>query len=446
MRPERWLEIEDLVQSAIDCAPADRPALLRAACGDDVELRREVESLLAMHEDGGFTRSSGFADAVKVLEQHTAKLNEGRSIGTYRVLREIGRGGMGTVYLAARADDAFQKLVAIKLLRRGLDTDDIVQRFRGERQILAMLDHPNIARLLDGGTTDDGLPYFVMEHIEGEPINLYCDRRGLTVTERLKLFQGVCAAVRYAHQNLVIHRDIKPCNVLVTKEGVPRLLDFGIAKLLVPGTSPEEMTRTGLRPLTPQYASPEQIRGEPITTASDVYSLGVLLYELLSGKKPYPLGHRDGVEDDEPERPSIAAGSMTGRHLRGDVDNIVLMAMRHAPHRRYGSVEQFRRYPPAHGWIAGHRWPGHRRVSYREIRRASQSGSRGGGVAGCNVIRVITTAWQARLAAAQRDRARIEAAKAERINTFLQDMLSFSSAAMLRRTQRKTRTSGFRSR
>jgi len=429
MRSERWLEIEEIVQSAIDCAPGERPALLDAACGNDVELRHEVESLLAMQEDGGFTRSSGFTDAVKVLEQHTAKLNEGRSIGTYRVLREIGRGGMGTVYLAARADDTFQKLVAIKLLRRGLDTDDIVQRFRGERQILAMLDHPNIARLLDGGTTDDGLPYFVMEYIEGEPINLYCDRLGLTVTEKLKLFQGVCAAVRYAHQNLVIHRDIKPGNVLVTKEGVPRLMDFGIAKLLVPGSSPDEMTRTGLRPLTPEYASPEQIRGESITTATDVYSLGVLLYGLFSGKRPYPSTRRTGVEREEPEPPSVAAGSMAGRRLRGDLDNIVLTAMRHEPQRRYGSVEQFsediRRHLDGLPVTARPDTAGYRAAKFVVRHKA--------GVAAAALLVVtlsggiIATAWQAKVAAAQRDRARIESAKAERINAFLQDMLAFSS-------------------
>src|SRR5258706_6614658 len=218
----------------------------------------------------------------------------------YRVLGEMGQGEMGTVYLAARADDAFQKLVAIKIIRRGLDTDDIIQRFRSERQILATLDHPNIARLLDGGSTDDGLPYFVMEHIEGKPIDVYCDERNLNIIERLKLFRGVCAAVSYAHQNLVVHRDIKPGNVVVTKEGVPRLLDFGIAKLVTPGTSQSENTVTGLRLLTPEYASPEQIRGETITTSSDVYSLGVLLYELLTGHRPYRLSGPNPSEVDGP--------------------------------------------------------------------------------------------------------------------------------------------------
>src|SRR6266853_795830 len=429
MQRERWLHIEEIVQSAIDCAVPDRSALLDSACGNDTELRREVESLLALHKDSGFTRSSALEDGIKVLEQLNGRVYEGRRIGTYRVLREIGRGGMGTVYLAARADDAFQKLVAIKIIRRGLDTDDIIQRFRSERQILAMLDHPNIARLLDGGSTDEGLPYFVMEHIEGEPIDLYCDRLKVTITERLKLFQGICAALRYAHQNLVIHRDIKPGNVLVTKEGVPRLLDFGIAKLLAPGTSVGERTLTGPRPLTPEYASPEQIRGETITTSSDVYSLGVLLYGLLTGKKPYRLASRTPAEMEraicaEPERPSVAVGSMPGRRLRGDLDNIVLMAMRQEPQRRYASVEQFsediRRHLEGLPVIARPDTAGYRAAKFIARHKA--------GVAAAALLvltlmaGVVATAWQARVA-------RLETTKAQRINTFLQNMLSFSSSS-----------------
>ena len=212
-------------------------------------------------------------------------------VGPYRIIREIGRGGMGTVYLAVRDDDQYKKQVAIKLVRRGMDTDFIVDRFRHERQILASLDHPNIARLLDGGTTEDGLPYFVMEYIEGSPINQYCDDRRLSIAERVKLFQTVCSAVQYAHQNLVVHRDIKPSNIIVTPEGVPKLLDFGIAKLLAPDAvgQTQAATVTMMRPMTPDYASPEQVRGRAITTAADIYSLGVLLYELLTGRRPYRI-------------------------------------------------------------------------------------------------------------------------------------------------------------
>jgi serine/threonine protein kinase len=221
---------------------------------------------------------------------------------------------MGAVYLAARADDQFKKRVAVKLLRRGLDSEDILRRFRHERQILASLDHPNIARLLDGGMTDDGLPYFVMEYIEGTPLDRYCDERRLSTTERLKLFRQVCAAVYHAHQNLIVHRDLKPSNILVTKDGEPKLLDFGIAKLLNPELTAHTMapTATGIRLMTPNYASPEQIRGKNITTASDIYSLGVLLYHLLTGHHPYRLSSvlpqeiERVVCETEPEKPSTA--------------------------------------------------------------------------------------------------------------------------------------------
>src|SRR5262249_14214618 len=272
----------------------------------------------------------------RVLESRDERLTHGRKVGAYRILREIGRGGMGNVYLAARADDAFQKLVAVKIIRCGMDLDDVVQRFRAERQILAMLDHPNIARLLDGGATEDGLPYFVMEYIEGEPVDVYCERHKLSTPGRLKLFQSVCSATSYAHQNLVIHRDIKAANILVTEDGVPRLLDFGIAKLLAPGMA-LELTQTGVRPLTPEYASPEQVRGDALTTASDIYSLGVLLYRLLTGRRPYRSSMSSAAEieraicEEEPVKPDLPR----------DLSAIVLMALRKDPRRRYVSVDQF---------------------------------------------------------------------------------------------------------
>ena len=210
---------------------------------------------------------------------------EGRRIGPYRVVREIGRGGMGAVYLAARADEQFEQRVAIKLIKRGMDTDDIIRRFRNERQILANLRHPHIATLLDGGITEEGLPYFAMDYVEGAPIDQYCDQHKLSIRNRLNLFRMICSAVQFAHQNLIVHRDIKPGNIIVTPEGVPVLLDFGIAKLLDAEHSQETMP--GQRPMTPECASPEQVRGEPITTASDIYSLGILLYKLLTGHQPY---------------------------------------------------------------------------------------------------------------------------------------------------------------
>ncbi len=297
-------------------------------------------------------------------------------IGGYRIVRELGRGGMGVVYLARKDDDRFQRTVAIKIVKRGMDTEDIVRRFETERQVLAAMDHPNIARLLDGGTTEDGRPYFVVEHIEGRPIDKYCDEQRLSIGERLKLFCKVCSAVHYAHQNLVVHRDIKPGNILVTKDGEPKLLDFGIAKLLNPGFSPvtHDPTSPSLRLMTPEYASPEQVRGEIVGTASDVYSLGVLLFELLTGHRPYRLRTRLQAEVEriicevEPERPSTAISKVedvpgaTGtttvtpelvagtrekrperlrRRLEGDIDNIVLMALRKEPRWRYQSALQF---------------------------------------------------------------------------------------------------------
>ena len=290
----------------------------------------------------------------------------GSPIGPYRILQEIGHGGMGTVYLAERADNQYQKIVALKLLRGWSAGDErLVRRFLEERQILAGLDHPDIARLFDGGVTPDGLPWFAMEYVEGVPIDRYCDERRLPIEGRLELFCRVCAAVQYAHRNLVVHRDLKPANILVTADGGVKLLDFGIAKLLG-GDGPDaaaSLTATGERLMTPLYASPGQIRGDPISTASDVYALGVILYELLAGRYPYRLATREphavvrAILEQEPERPSVAvlrpaeASDVSGhqrdmapaklaRRLRGDLDTIVLTAMQKDPARRYGTVEQ----------------------------------------------------------------------------------------------------------
>jgi serine/threonine protein kinase len=370
MNPERWQRVKQLLDQAIVLEESERSSFLDRECGNDADLRREIDSLLASHDEAG----TGFLKAPAInlpKETQTAPARTGRRIGVYQIIEEIGRGGMGEVYRAARADGQFTKEVAVKLVRGGLDTAFVLERFRNERQILATLDHPNIARLLDGGTTDDGIPYLVMELIEGTRIDSYCDGHGLSITERLQLFRQVCAAVQYAHQRLVVHRDIKPSNLLVTKEGVPKLLDFGIAKILDAAVGSET---TAARPMTPEYASPEQIRGEPITTTSDVYSLGVVLYQLLTGYSPYqgdtrsPHALARAVCETEPGRPSKAvlrpqpargddqsepltpeqvSRSREGspaklqRRLAGDLDNIVLMALRKEPQRRYGSVEQF---------------------------------------------------------------------------------------------------------
>jgi non-specific serine/threonine protein kinase/serine/threonine-protein kinase len=345
-------------------------------------------------------------------------LPSGGRVGPYRLLREIGRGGMGTVYLAARDDGEFKHQVAIKLVKRGMDTDRILARFRHERQILAGLDHPNIARLLDGGHTDDGRPYFVMEYVDGESVREYCERRGLTVTDRIALFRTVCAAVQHAHQNLIVHRDIKASNIVVTDAGVPKLLDFGIAKLLdAERTDMGTAATDTVHAMTPEYASPEQIRGEPVTTATDVYSLGVLLYELLAGRRPYETqGHRAdeiarAVCDTEPPAPSNTvadrdAGRLT-RRLRGDLDTIVLMAMRKDPRRRYGSVEQLSADLGRH--LEGRPVTAQRDTfAYRATKfvRRNRAGLAAAAVVFASLAGgLAATTWQARVARGERARA-----------------------------------------
>src|SRR5215831_8276663 len=239
---ERWRRIDEVFGRALEVPPAEREAFLSGACDNNDGLRREVEALLGSHERArDFIQAPAVEDALNLISKPESVLRNGHRLGPYQVIREIGRGGMGAVYLAARADDHYKKRVAIKVIKRGMDTEDILRRFRNERQILASLDHPNIARLLDGGTTAEGLPYFVMEYVEGLPLIDYCDSRRFSTVDRLKLFRKICAAVQHAHQNLVVHRDLKPNNLLVTSEGEPKLLDFGIAKFLNPELSPQTL-------------------------------------------------------------------------------------------------------------------------------------------------------------------------------------------------------------
>ncbi|MET0645027.1 MAG: protein kinase [Pyrinomonadaceae bacterium] len=375
MTPESWKQIKRIFDEAVELAPSERGPFLDAACGSDEGVRREVERMLAADPADDLEES-----AFSLFDRGAEVTLRGRRLGRYRILDEVGRGGMGAVFAAVRDDGEFEQKVALKVIKSGLSTDTIVRRFRHERQILASLEHPNIARLLDGGMSDDGLPFYVMEFIEGEPIDEYCRGRALSVRERLELFRQVCAAVSYAHRRLIVHRDLKPSNILVTGEGQAKLLDFGIAKVLSQNESGAQGTATQLGLMTPDYASPEQFRGEPVTTATDVYSLGVVLYELLTGALPYDLtGLRldqmlKVVCETEPTRPSQAFrdGEAGGRgdgetkriedgetfdedapvspsprlpvsppQLRGDLDNIVLKALRKEPERRYESVEQF---------------------------------------------------------------------------------------------------------
>jgi non-specific serine/threonine protein kinase/serine/threonine-protein kinase len=361
----------DQIASAIaravqSCAADDREILLDRLCRDDDSLRATVMSMMGPAEDATHVidmhsassassgRGLGVARARRI--RSTGDLS-GERVGPYELLRRIGKGGMGSVYAARRVDHEFRRTVAVKLVKPGMETEEIVQRFRNERQVLAGLNHPNIARLLDGGS-EEGVPYLVMEYVEGTQIDTYCAAHRLSVKERLNLFLSVCSAVQYAHQSLVVHRDLKPSNILVTADGTPKLLDFGIAKVLSPELGDQAMTKASERPMTPEYASPEQVRGEPVTTGSDVYALGILLYQLLTDVHPLRRlyekhGFERAVLELDPEPPSVAArlrtplnGSVTEgsvdklvRRLSGDLDAIIMMALRKEPQRRYASVQ-----------------------------------------------------------------------------------------------------------
>jgi serine/threonine-protein kinase len=333
--------VKEILERALELTPTERPGFVAQACAGDSDLRREVESLLEQEEavppwcEGPLPLSpSGNG---KPLEPE-------QRIGPYRIVRRLGAGGMGEVVLAEREDD-FEKKVALKVVRPERLSPELALRFHRERQILAQLEHPNVARILDGGTTDDGQPYFVMEYVEGERIDRYCERRALPPRARLEPFLQVCSALELAHRSLVVHRDLKPRNILVNEEGVPKLLDFGIAKRLA--TPGDEVTGSGQGPMTLKYASPEQIEGRSITTGSDIYSLGVLLYQLLTGRYPYAAAAGDGwelarvIREARPKAPSAAVDDARLRRvLSGDLDSIVLKAMAREPDQRYGSVEQ----------------------------------------------------------------------------------------------------------
>jgi serine/threonine protein kinase len=381
MSEDRLDRLERLFKAARLHAPEERAAFLEAACADDPALRAELHALLQSDHQAdasAFLQDPAPNWAADHLFEASGDADEemrGRTGGPYVVQQRLGRGGMGDVYLAIR-EQPFKQYVALKIIRRGMNTRDVAARFAVERQILAALNHPNIARLFGGGMTEDGLPYLAMEYVDGRPITAYCDEERCSLPERLRLFQTVCHAVQYAHQNLVIHRDLKPTNILVTKGGTVKLLDFGIAKLLNPHLNPVDVpvTRTAWRLMTPEYASPEQVRGEALTTAAAVYALGVILYELLTGHRPYEVAGCSPQEileivcEQEPGRPStkvlkatvcsspnrtsrtVTPGAISTarsvpverlrRQLRGDLDNIALMALRKEPGRRYGSAEQ----------------------------------------------------------------------------------------------------------
>ena len=362
---DRWKLVDQILDELLDSPREQKEAILIDRCGADLVLRAEVEKLLAASEMAGdFMEVSALESESEVLDLETSEGLIGGRVGKYRLLKLIGRGGMGSVFLAARNDDEFRKTVAVKLVNPFWSGDEMAQRFRRERQILARLEHPNIARLIDGGTTKDGVSFLVMEYVAGSPITEYCKDHCKTTNQRLKIFLRICEAVKFAHQNLIIHRDLKPNNILVTADGTVKLLDFGVAKLLQPELLDVSRSLTmGAHVLTPNYASPEQLKGEAITTASDVYSLGVLLYELLSGNRPYDLNDKSLPEmlriisEQKPQKPSetkdparaqMATTSLSAsgihaltnlrRGLRGDIDNICLKALAKERSERYQTV------------------------------------------------------------------------------------------------------------
>jgi eukaryotic-like serine/threonine-protein kinase len=451
---ERWAVLSELLCDTLLLPEDEQESYLATRCGDDALLKAEVSRLLRSHREAEATArfSRGALDLVPLAFPET---KPPPNLGPYRLVKEIGRGGMGSVWLAERVDGVFDQKVAVKIMQAGLFPEESQRRFEGERRILARLHHPNIARILDGGVASSGQLYLVMEFVEARTITDYCRDRVLTVDDRLRLFLTVCETVAYAHQNLIVHRDLKPSNILVTDAGDVKLLDFGIAKLLdddAGSSDSEPTTRTGMSLMTPEYAAPEQVSGGDITTATDVYQLGVLLYELLVGRRPYDLkGLMPGAVErlicaEEPTRPSTACVQAAGagaasdvdgerlrRRLSGDLDTIVLKALRKEPERRYGSVEllaeDIRRHQsnlPVHARPDTARY----RTS-RFIRRHRIA------VAATALVSILLTATlflairfafvtsaHADALAIERDRAQVEATKAEQINVFLQGLLS----------------------
>ncbi|MEL7447868.1 MAG: serine/threonine-protein kinase [Pseudomonadota bacterium] len=451
MTPERWENLQQLFHQALDLPEDERASFVAQACGEDAELLSELQAMLAGEKASANALTGVIAGVAQDAADASLNTRAGQRLGAYRILEKIAQGGMGAVYSAERADDAFQQKVAVKILASGLPGDEAARRFLAERQILASLNHPNIARLLDGGTTPDDLPYLVMEYIEGEDIVTWCNSLRLSLRERLALFCDICAAIQFAHRNLIVHRDVKPSNIMVTADGVPKLLDFGIAKLLDPDkTGAMQLTKANQRMMTPEFASPEQVKGEPMTTATDVYSLGVLLYVMLAGRTPFEISKTGPLElpkaicEQTPTKPSSAirgdrdaARERKGtpdkivRQLRGDLDTIVLTAIRKQPDRRYATVaalaDDVRRHldglpvqarPDDWGYLAA-----------KFVRRHRV------GVAATVAVLTGAAAFGAYHTAqltAERDRATLEAAKAEQVADFVKGLFDVSDPGQSR--------------
>lgn len=444
MSSDHWTRITSLFERALEREPGQRVPWLESVCRD-LDLRREVEQMLAAHlESDEFLDAPAHILAGDLVAD--SEREEGHRIGPYRIVRRLSRGGMGVVYLAERADGQYQRRVALKLLRRSIDPDELHRRFRSEMQILASLQHPNIARMLDAGVSDDGEPYLVMTYVDGRPIDEYCRNRDLTLRERLELFATVCDAVQYAHQKLIVHRDLKPSNVLVTDDGTAKLLDFGIAKIMdaesvTPGMS---ATRPGLFLMTPEYATPEQVSGAAVSTASDVYQLGLLLFELLTGRPVRELGECSLTDivrcvcESEPPAPSKAVhpgdAPVRAGQLRGELDAIFNQAVRKEPDRRYPSAgslaEDVRRYLGGQTVVAHGDSFGYRLEKFvRRNRLAVVSGSL---IIAMLVAYTTTLTYQARVLESERDRARAAATRAENVQTFLVELFEQADADPVR--------------
>ena len=453
LSPDRWNEIDALFDAALDRPPEQRGAFLRERCGADEALFDAVCDLLEASDAADFLDTSpaeqhrsAVRNALSDVFNWSPEALEGHRVGPYRLCGELGRGGTGVVYRAEREDGVFDQTVAIKLLAHRATTDGMLHRFEQEQQVLASLRHPHIAQLYTGGLTDDGQPYFVMEYVDGQPLDAYCDRRRLTIHKRLELFVTVVEAVQFAHRNLVVHRDIKPSNILVTRDGLVKLVDFGIAKM-VDDDGPG-LTRTGERWMTPEYAAPEQIRGETITTATDIYQLGVVLYELLTGHRPFRAGHQSLYEiekavcEEDPTRPSTifgrslsqrsngasgVASASTARRmampelqkmLSGDLDTIVMTALRKEPQARYASAEamitDIKRYLNQEPVEARQGTWAYR--SRRFVRRHRWSVATGAAFIALLIAFVFVYTYRV---TAERDRAQREAEKSRQVSQFL---------------------------
>jgi len=440
---DRRARVDALFDQALELPPQARGSYLAESCAGEPDVQADVEELLRLAATDAPALKPGALAAGPLLAALTGEptVAAGQRIGAWRVVRELGQGGMGTVFLVERADGQFEQRAALKLVRYGAGSEEILRRFERERQILASLNHAHIARLLDGGRTEDGRPFLVMEHVDGRPIDRYCDEKRLRIDERLDLFLRVGRAVQHAHRNLVVHRDVKPSNIVVTGEGEVKLLDFGIARLLAPTESRlDPPTRTVARILTPEYASPEQVRGEPVTTASDVYQLGLLLYELLTGRRAQridettPSSLERGVCETPPMRPSDAVSSAAddgicaarrttpmalSRKLRGDLDTIILYALRKEPERRYASVgellddvESYRRGLPVR---AQRDTPGYRTRKFIARHRMGLA---------WGLAAALAVAWPLASLTGERLRAAREAERAAQVEKLLGDLFT----------------------